>query len=295
MTKIELRELYLRYLDEATANGVATTTEQRADYKDKFDYFLNGALLYVAGQIKTVKEYNIAHSPLTNTYPNGKAMQSVGSGITTIEGTGKSCYFEVSGTVTIRIYHNNLLVYTEANTGGFNTIKRFLSATSAPVTIQFTSDYAYAIKNIAIYDSVVSALSTDVPAYGKYVSYTMPVDFREVKTIEREDVNGNRQEYTKYIRQTNNVIALPYDETGEFTIRYYSNPTAVTPLTLDATVIDVPDKALSLVALKTAYDATLSENSSLASWLKGIFDNELANTVTNEIDGPRSVVSVYTM
>ncbi len=49
MTKGEARKLYLRWLDEATVNGQETDYEQRADLEDKFDYFLDGAVFYLAG------------------------------------------------------------------------------------------------------------------------------------------------------------------------------------------------------------------------------------------------------
>lgn len=290
MTKGELRELFLRYLDEATDNGEATSVQQRADLKDKFDYFLGGAMLFVAGQIKTVKEHSIHHAPPQNTC-SGRGAVRVCEGTAVLEGTGKACYFEVFGSAVIRIYHNGLLIFTEINTGGFNAYKRFLNAVSAPVRMEFSGDFTYTIKNVAIYDEAISASSEDVPVFGKTVRYTMPADFRELKCVLRED----GAEYTQFVRRGSHVIALPYQQAGEYTVRYYANPAAVTPLTPDSAVIDLPDKAMPLVALKTAYDASLCENPALSAWLKGIFDNELANSVSGEADGPRSVVGIYTL
>lgn len=48
MTKLEAKELALRVLDEATINGQPAGVELTADYTDKFDYFLNDALVFIA-------------------------------------------------------------------------------------------------------------------------------------------------------------------------------------------------------------------------------------------------------
>ena len=57
MTKGEARKLYLRWLDEATINGQESDYEQRADLEDKFDYFLNGAVFYLAGHFRLPAVY----------------------------------------------------------------------------------------------------------------------------------------------------------------------------------------------------------------------------------------------
>lgn len=48
MTKLEAKELALRILDEATINGQPAGVELTADYTDKFNYFLNDALVFIA-------------------------------------------------------------------------------------------------------------------------------------------------------------------------------------------------------------------------------------------------------
>lgn len=48
MTKQDAKELALRILDEATINGQPAGVELTADYTDKFDYFLNDALVFIA-------------------------------------------------------------------------------------------------------------------------------------------------------------------------------------------------------------------------------------------------------
>ncbi len=293
MTKGECRELFLRYLDEATANGAATSAEQRADYLDKFDYFLNGALIYLAGHIKRVKEFSILHMPLKNNYAGGRGVQICQPGTRVLEGEGRACYFEVNGNVQVKIYHNGSLVYDQANIGGYNPFRRFLSHSPGRVRIELTSHFAFSVRNVAIYESTYSDLDRDVPDYGRYVSYPLPEDFREIKALVRLDGEGNYREYNRYIRQTNRVIALPYEESGEFIVRYYANPAAVPADAPDSTALDIEAKAAHLAALKVAYDASLADNPGLASWLKGIFDNELANTLTGEVEGPRSVVTVY--
>lgn len=48
LTKGRAKELALRWLDEATLNGQAASSELTADYTDKFDYMLYNVLVYIA-------------------------------------------------------------------------------------------------------------------------------------------------------------------------------------------------------------------------------------------------------
>lgn len=49
MTKSDAKEKALRWLDEATINGLEVSMDQKADLLDKFDFFLNDALCFLAG------------------------------------------------------------------------------------------------------------------------------------------------------------------------------------------------------------------------------------------------------
>jgi hypothetical protein len=48
MTKGEVFQLFLRYVDEATSNGQPVDTTQYADYEDKYNYFLDDAVKHLA-------------------------------------------------------------------------------------------------------------------------------------------------------------------------------------------------------------------------------------------------------
>lgn len=48
LTKGRAKELALRWLDEATLNGQAASSELTADYTDKFDYMMYNVLVYIA-------------------------------------------------------------------------------------------------------------------------------------------------------------------------------------------------------------------------------------------------------
>ncbi|MDD2954949.1 MAG: hypothetical protein PHD67_01395 [Oscillospiraceae bacterium] len=57
MTKGEAKKLYLRWLDEATVCGQEAGRELTADLEDRFDYFLEGTLFYLAGHFKLPAVY----------------------------------------------------------------------------------------------------------------------------------------------------------------------------------------------------------------------------------------------
>ncbi len=57
MTKGEAKELALRWLDEATINGEINSREQTADLTDKFNYFLNDALIFLSGFFRLPRVY----------------------------------------------------------------------------------------------------------------------------------------------------------------------------------------------------------------------------------------------
>ena len=59
MTKQDAEKLALRVLDEATINGQPAGVELTADYTDKFNYFLNDALVFIANLFPLSKSISI--------------------------------------------------------------------------------------------------------------------------------------------------------------------------------------------------------------------------------------------
>jgi len=301
MTKGDCLKIFLRYLDEATKKGIELPETKNADYRDKFNYFLNESLKYMAGLIKIPAVFQVTHNPVPNQlglssgfdirqYLPGKPIILTGVGT-------KSYHFEIDNIGTVTIAVNGVTVETIENTEKrkFTAHKGNITATDTDtVTITFGGDYPYNIRNTALF-AYPFATDDDVPNYTRYVEYDMPDDFMSFDTVILRSDPAIYEIYKGMKWENNKKVILEYFKPGSFDIHYYRYPAEVLPTSLDTVELDIEDKGLDLLALDIAIRATAADNPSLSSWLRSLFIEKAQNVIGDEAAQETKIETVYSM
>lgn len=299
-TKLDCKNLLLRYLDEATKKGVAIPATKNADYVDKFNYFLNTAQIYVAQQIKIPDSFNITQNPIANmlgTDDNFKIQQYLPGTTSSITATGAgSYYFEIDNIGTVIITKNDDVIVSISNTveKEFTVYKGNTGALATDIiTITFSGSYPYNFRNTALF-AYAFANSAAVPSYTPYVEYDMPSDFLELDNVINRTDPMIYKEYSGYKFENNKKIYFKYYDKGSFDINYFKYPIEILPDASDSTVLSVADNAITLVVLWTGVIST-TDNMSLSNWFRSTFNEQIANTIKPVRRGPKCIQTIYNM
>jgi hypothetical protein len=299
-TKADAQAYFLNCIDESTKKGVELAPTKNADYRVKFNQFLDSAQKYVAGFIKIPEVFQITQNHIPN-------MQGLMQGFDIVqildtdkvyEFTGcKALYFEVDNVATITVAVNNVITQTINNTikGKFMAYKILTGASSADIVkVTFTALYPYNIRNTGFY-AYAFPLAIDIPTYAPYTTYDMPVDFLEFDSVIIKSDPRIYQSYIAHKWENNKKIVLNYYDTGSFDIHYYRYPAYIAPDALDTTVLDIEEKAFELVCLQCAIMATAADNVSLSSWLRSLYVEKASNVSQQDQPIINSIQTVFSM
>jgi hypothetical protein len=299
-TKGEAKELFLTILDEATKKGVKLPATKNADYRDKFDKFLNEAQIYIAGLVKIPAVFTVTHNPIPiqgnlNSHNTIQYLPGTDRVFTNV-GT-KAYYFEMDNIGTVTISINGVVVKTIEN-----TVKRKYTAykgntgaeSTDTVVITFTGEYPYNIKNIAPY-AYKFPTDDDVPVFDQYPGYDMPSDFMSFDTVTLRTDPRLYELYKAFKWENNKRVILEYYKTGSFDIHYYKYPTAIAVDAADDTALEIEDKAFDLLVLHTGILATAADNPTLSAYLRSIFIEKAQNVVGEMVPQDSQIQTVFTM
>lgn len=301
-TKADARNYFLRVLDEATKKGVDLAISKNADYRDKFNNFLDSAQKYIANIIKIPSVFEVTQNPIPNMlglFQGFDIVQVLPGTDKTFTLTGcKSFYFEMDNVGVCEITINGVVTQTINNTlkRKFTAYRGHTSALATDtVTFTFKATYPFNIRNTGFY-AYPFAADADVPDYTPYVSYSMPSDFMEFDSVIMMSDERVYQSYIAHKWENNKKIILNYYDKGSFDIHYFKIPADILPTASDDTVLEIDDKAFELVALQCGIMATAADNPALSSWLRNIYVekaqniSQQSNPIMNEV---QTVYSIY--
>lgn len=298
-TKGEIRSIFLRYLDEATKKGVDLPSTKNADYRDKFDYFLDSALKYITTIIKIPEVFTVTQYPIPNllgVFQGFDIVQVLDTKTFAVTGC-KSMYFEMDnvGVATIKV--NDVVVQTISNTvkRSFTAYRVLTNATSTDkVELTFDALYPFNIRNIGMYGYTFST-SDDVPTYMPYVAYDMPSDFMEFDNVIIKSDPRIYEQYVAYKWENTKKVVLNYYDKGSFDIHYFKYHATIPHDALDTTEIGIEEKAVDLVALQTAIKSTAADNPALSSWLRSLYVEEVQNIMSGGKPIETEIRTIYSM
>lgn len=300
-TKADARAYFLNVIDEATKKGVDLAVSKNADYRKKFDEFLDTAQKYIANIIKIPAVTTVTQNPIPTLEGlfKGFDIEQILPGkpkVYTFTGC-KSMYFEVDNICDIEIRVNGVLTQTINNTlkRVFTAYKVHTGANSTDsVQITFTSIYPFNKRNSGFY-AYAFPTDADIPEYVPYLSYDMPDDFLEFDSI---IIKTDPRVYGSYVAhkwENNKKIILNYYDKGSFDIHYYKYPATITSDAPDNTVLEIEDKAFEVVALQCAVMATAADNPSLSSWIRSIYVEKIQNISQKEQPVMNNVQTVFSI
>ena len=300
-TKGDAKAYFLNLIDEASKKGVDIALSKNADYRRKFDEFLDTAQKYIANIIKIPAVTTLTQNPIATMEGLFKGFdieQILPDKPKVYNFTGcKSMHFEVDNVCTVEIKVNGVVTETINNTAKrvFTTYKVLTGALSTDsVQITFSSLYPFNKRNTGFY-AYEFPLSTDIPDYTPFVSYDMPADFLEFDSV---IIKSDPRIYASYIAhkwENNKKIILNYYDKGSFDIHYYKYPATIASDALDTVTLDIEDKAFEVVALQCAIMATAADNPSLSSWIRSLYVEKIQNISQKEQPIQNNVQTVYTM
>lgn len=159
-----------------------------------------------------------------------------------------SYVFECDGEADVSIYDGDTSVVTIncRQSKSFVRYSGFFDATEGNVVkIEFSGEFLYKIRNIAIYPSRVSTNPDDIPDWASYYSFEMrrlvsEVSENKFKAFDDKlPVTLNGQPISDFAFDGDSVIMVSSDYHGEIGIPYTRYPTMLTEESPDDTEIDL--------------------------------------------------------
>jgi hypothetical protein len=273
------------------ADGITIPSDESVkDYVASMPQACNEALSILSRVGRYVlKSVSIAHNPIPNMISEPHDLVLLNDSATVEMEGAKSYYFEYTGTGTLKVYSDELLVDTvELDSDSYAVKKGFL--TGSKVKFEFIPTYPLTIANLAFYS--VSFKSEDyIPAYQdceKYDLKTLVSDFHHI-----EDVyyNGVKQKYAQtstYAFEGEHTLVLRTDKPGKYLVYYRSFPQMVTSDTTDDYIFDLPDDLMLLLPVYIASELYKEDDLAIATSYRNEFEVELARLAEDSADAPTS-------
>lgn len=256
------------------------------DSTDRFLYAANRALIEINSLRPIRKRFDINHRVPENLLFSEPTQVEKTETLSFTARNAKSFYFEVSGegSFEIRLKKTDESAVTNSSLKGtfnsktFQSRKGFIKYDEAfldkliengedytgEVEIVFEGDYAYTIRNLALYDRVYSSSVADIPPYGEKLGYdvsTMVDDFEKFDSPPI-DFLGNRL-YRDY-QIENNILYLPIEKQGTYTINYLHK---VKQIPLDTSVTNTDEAKATIIDLDEDLAALMPNLIAAYVWL----------------------------
>lgn len=265
------------------------------DYLAAMPYVANEGILMMSTAGKfVVKSISISINPIPNLLGKytGGAIHSVISGNIAFEGDkAKSYYYEVTGkcNVAIQIGDNEPIEEEIENFDKYIPRKGLIeNPDNKKVKITFSSEYPYAVKNIALYEAKYLT-DEDVPAYSEKVRFRMDDlvdDFHTINSIYFEgDISNTRYIKTDEVFQEGDkVLALDREIAGDYIVYYNALPPTITSGTEDDYELPLDKEVAALLPLYMASQLYKEDDISIATQYRNEFEvafERLSSVVPN--------------
>lgn len=164
----------------------------------------------------------------------------------------------------------------------------------AELTADYTDKFNYFLWNVLVYIAAIFKLERSFIAdkengvkKGGFYGYTMPKDFLELERINIYFENGVI-ELTDYKKSGDKTFLIPKSyiesDSTEVEILYYGMPEEISESAPDATELEIMPKAVQLVPLRLAIEATAGsdETNAISAYLEGKFSSMVNNLLSDE-------------
>lgn len=197
---------------------------------------INRALSTIASTVRPItNSFKISQYPIENqikgyTFPahyNGTQLSYTA--------TGKTYSFECDGTGTVTVYDSSGVKTIDMVSN--NEYKTYSGFCNGAVTIAFSGEFSYNVKNLAVYAEKTSNNPEDIPSPGNYKLY----DFKKIAADKGETFLGFMNKYrisngtvsviSDFDIIDRHIIRLSSDAMADYTIYYKKEYTHITEQT----------------------------------------------------------------
>lgn len=285
MTKNDAINGALRWIDEATVNGAAASNGFIADYKDRMEHLLDGAVAMVESQFPLIESASIvqsvpkcmegSHFEARTVYP--------GEEYSFENGDAKAYTLEICGSVSLVVDGVRRQISSQ-------TFERV--ADSFNGSIRILSDYPFQVRNAAFYAFPMQ----EIPEHIAWVPYELPQQMNGLVKILFSGDGVTFRDFSDYRRLDEYHIAIPYHYSGQFDIQYKHRHATLSGAS-GAAEVEVEPKAVPLVPLRLAIDATsgIDETLLLNQYLTGRFAEMVGAMTDEDLEKHQNIELVYTM
>ena len=99
------------------------------------------------------------------------------------------------------------------------------------VRLRFTGDYVYFIRNVAMYEHIMSGNVADIPAFEPFTEYDISAMADNFLALGKppivDDATHAYLNGSEYDMENGRIILLPYDRPGVYKVRYTKKPTPI--------------------------------------------------------------------
>lgn len=277
--------------------------EDTLDSDDRFFQAANRAIYQINRIRPAISSIQISHHPLKNKVFNNSfdTIKKTENSIETQSVDGaKAYYFECdgNGVAYIELYNSatgtfdiiKTIEMTAANTRTFVVYKGFIKYNDQFITgqvrLRFDGDYAYCVKNIAIYDNIYSDNESDIPAFGEYYAYDikeLAVNFLRLCNSPIKEEQSKLFLNSNYHVEQRKIVYLPYLCEGEFSIFYERKIVEITSEDkMDETEIDLDEDLAAICPLLTAAYIWLDDEQTKADYYMSLYREQEQRLLARE-------------
>ena len=204
--------------------------------------------------------------------------------IFTASAPAKADYFEVMGEGECRVeeYYDeqwqviNVVNFSDKSFTDYRGfIKRDEAFITSPVRLRFMGDYAFQVKNAALWGVVYSSDPKNIPAFEQYARYDLhSIDPNFIELCDNPIITPFTRLTDDYYFENNSVLLLPANEAREIKIKYKKSP----PLLAygdspeqDITEIQLDPELVQLLPLLVAAYIWVDENDGKAQYYLDLY------------------------
>lgn len=266
--------------------------------KEAFVRAANWAQNYIAQKAGAIVDrYTISQKNLQSALPSPlqkmDIVQHTGSDIAYSAADIKAYYFECDGNGECVVSDDNgetTVIMTRGE--GYTAYKGFAEGN---VSLTFGGDYAYNLRNIALYGHITSNNEADIPPYQCYVPYNIEeltkvngiavfMGFADDTPIHKGNYSNGQgyHEAVDYRKEQDKIILLNNQEVGEYEVWYKRYPLPIAAATPDDYELELEANAADIVPFLMAYTLWADDSLTKATYWWNTADNMISQLIADE-------------
>lgn len=278
--------------DSVAQLGFETSLES----DERFFYAANRAILQVNRIRPAIATYNLNHFPLDNLIkgnnfePICKAEEELvfvaekaksyyfecnGNGMAIIEKSIDGSTWSTIGSVTLSSQNNRFVEYKGFVLDGGNTVNTW-------VRLRFIGEYLYYVKNVALYNALLSDNAKDIHAYAEYIPYDFAIhtdDFMSFVAPPITDAQRNNAFVLNrdYFVEGESKLLIPASAKGVYTVCYNRKPKEITSLgMMNDEAVDLDEELCAILPNLVASYIWVEDEPEKANYYLSLYREQVA-------------------